>query len=51
MDYKTAKQMAESFAALAPDTKLCPFCYWILQKDEEDEWYCPNEMCLYVIET
>ncbi len=47
MDYKLAKEVVETFKALDPDTKLCPYCYWMLEVDEEDgELYCPNGMCL-----
>lgn len=47
MNWKTARRASEIFKALPSDTKLCPFCYFILQEEKEGWWYCPNEMCLY----
>ena len=54
MNYKTAEEAARIFSSLDPKTKLCPYCYWLLQQVErgeggtlEGEWYCPNELCLY----
>ena len=46
MDYKIAKWAARAFSSLNPETRLCPFCYRVLVRDDEGNWYCPNEMCL-----
>ena len=44
----TVKEVIDTFAGLSEDTKLCPFCYWELEREEdEDMWECVNEHCEY----
>jgi hypothetical protein len=48
MKWITAEDAVRRFEKIKekdPNTKLCPWCYWLVQKDEDGNEWCPNELC------
>ena len=43
----TKEELLEIIGLYKGTDHICPHCYHTMTKDLEDEWYCPNEMCLY----
>ena len=48
METSTTAQIASWLLGKLPkETKLCPYCYMVLEDTvDNDALYCPNEMCL-----
>jgi len=46
---KTTMDAIRDFAQWKPETKVCEYCYHILQLADDEQgvyYYCPNQMCL-----
>ena len=47
MDYLTADQVKDWASEQADEGYWCESCLTKLAQTSKDEYYCPNEMCLY----